>query len=375
MKTYLVTGGCGFIGSNYILDIIIDPNNFVINVDKLTYASNKLYLKTIENNKNYKFIKCDILNKRKIKKIIKKYKIDYCIHFAAESHVEKSFKNPNPFIKTNIIGTRNLLDSFKNNKNYTLRKFIHISTDEVYGSNKQENFYNKYIDLVLNNKKVIKTFNKLNKINEFKIENLKNYIFKNFIKSEDIFTETSPYNPTSPYSITKVCAEIICLYYAKTYNIPLIITRPCNNYGINQHPEKLIPKVFLACYKNEDIIVQGNGLQTRDFINVKDNINAINLLIEKGENLNIYNVCASNEQSVLNIINKIINYAKQNINKDLKSKIIQGKNRPIQDMQYKLDNSKIKSLGFKIETNFETEFINTLNYYNSNINLLLNAKF
>jgi len=343
MKTYLVTGGCGFIGSNYILNIISNPENFVINLDKLTYASNKKYLKSIQKYKNYKFIKGDICNTKLVEKIFKKYNINYVINFAAESHVDNSYLNPELFFKTNATGVKVLLDNIKKYwKDFSNRKFIQISTDEVYGSSLQ-------------------------------ITN-KNSSFNNINNIEKEFKETSLYNPSSPYAESKTCAEVLIKKYFKLYSLPIIIIRPTNNFGINQHPEKLIPKVFLACFNNKNVLIHGSGTQMRDFISVIDQINAINLLIQNGKVGEIYNISANNHISVIEIVNKIINFYKTNYNNNLKSQIEYVKDRPNQDLSYNLNSNKIKKLGFKITTNFEEELFKTLTYYYNNINLLKNAK-
>lgn len=329
MKTYLITGGYGFIGSNYILSLVNSPENFVINLDSLTYASNLKYLEKIGNYKNYHFIKGDICDEKLLDDIFTKYDIDYVVHFAAESHVDRSYTDKETFVKTNVYGTLNLLDTIKKYwKGKENKRFIYISTDEIYGSSKDD---------------------------------------KEFLEFE------KP-NPSSPYAYTKTVADLIASHYAKIYDLPIIVLRPSNNFGINQHPEKLIPKTLLACYKNEDIAIHGSGKQTRDFLSVNDNIRAINLLLEKGDLGETYNVCAKNEISVNALTEKIIKYYKNNYNKDLSTKLIFVKDRENQDFRYNLNCDKIKELGFTIKTDFESELYKTLDYYIQNIDILLNAK-
>lgn len=354
MKTYLITGGYGFIGSNYILKMIENPENYIINLDKLTYASNLKYLEKIEDYDNYLFINGDICDEKLVDEIFKTFNIDYVVHFAAESHVDRSYEYKLDFVKTNIYGTINLLDTIKKYwKNKEEKRFIHISTDEIYGSSISEN-------------------SELKKTKKYNKENLKNSLEN--IKTKEFYEFEKP-NPSSPYSYTKTVADLIAIHYANIYDLPIIVARPTNNYGINQHPEKLIPKTLLACFNNKPITIHGSGEQLRDFLNVNDNINAINLLIEKGEIGGTYNVCAKNEVSVLQVVKLITNYYKTKIDPNFVPKIEYIEDRPNQDLRYFLNCDKIKNLGFTINTNFETELENVLDYYIENIDLLINAKY
>jgi len=339
MKTYLITGGCGFIGSNYILKMVQNPDNYIINLDNLTYASNKNYLRNIEKYKNYKFIKGDICNQKVVEKIFKKYNIDYLINFAAESHVDRSYLDPSLFVKTNVLGVVNLLNICKNHwKDYSCHRFIQISTDEVYGSS------------------VTNTNKKQNKVSTE-------------------FYECDKLNPSSPYSSSKASAELIALSYFKCYNFPVIITRSSNNFGINQHPEKLIPKTFLSCIQNQKINVYGSGKQKRDWLSVNDNINAINLILEKGKIGEIYNISAKNPIENIEVIKKIIKYTQKNkLSKVTMKNITHVADRIAHDFEYNINNEKIKQLGFVTNNNFDEELFKTLDYYKNNINLLLDAK-
>lgn len=319
MKTILVTGGLGFIGLNYIKTMLKDDNFFIINLDKKTYASNDIKIK----NKNYKFFKGDICDKKIVKKIFKKFYIDYVVNFAAESHVDKSIENPRIFFKTNVLGTLNLLEisrQFWENE-FDKHRFIQISTDEVYGDSESEKF------------------------------------------------EESPLNPTSPYASSKASAELVVQTYIKTYNFPAIITRSSNNFGEFQFPEKLIPKFFMLSVLNKPLPLYSNNV--RDWLYVEDNINAINLALFKGKIGEIYNICANNLLTNKEITYKILDFVKNNINSKANSNLIVESNlRPTDDKIYRLNCEKIKKLGFKT-TNFNENFVKTLKFYSNNFNYLI----
>lgn len=323
MKTILVTGGCGFIGSNFIKHILKTNEYNIVNLDKLTYASNKSYLKDIEINKNYVFYKGDICDSKILNKIFKKHNIDYVVNFAAESHVDRSYAYSSLFIKTNVLGMVNLLDTCKKYwKNYENHRFIQISTDEVYGSTEKE------------------------------------------------CTEINNLNPSSPYSSSKASAELIALSYYKSFNFPVMITRSSNNFGQNQHPEKLIPKAFITLSCNESFYLYGHGNNLRDWLFVEDNINGIKLVLEKGKIGEIYNISAKNEISNNEIVKMIIDYVKLNINENANYDLIKYTNdRLAHDFRYNISNEKIKQeLGFKVSNNFKENLYKTLDYYKDNLN-------
>lgn len=321
MKTYLVTGGLGFIGLNFIKKILENNDNFVINLDKQTYASNSIKIK----DKNYKFIKGDICDRNIVDKIFKKNNIDFVVNFAAESHVDRSIENANQFYITNVLGTLNLLNIAKKywKNDLSNHRFIQISTDEVYGDSEIEKF------------------------------------------------ETSPLQPTSPYASSKASADLLVLSYIKTYNFPAMITRSSNNFGKYQFPEKLIPKFFVLSVLNKSLSLYFKN-HIRDWLYVEDNVNAINLVLNKGKVGEIYNICANNQMSNEEITLKIINFVKNNINQQSTEKLIAQSNvRLTDDKIYNINCDKIKSLGFKT-TNFDENLEKTLNFYKSNFDYLLN---
>lgn len=321
MKTYLVTGGLGFIGLNYILKGLENKDNFIINLDKKTYASNNINIK----NKNYKFYKGDICSKTLVEKIFKTHKIDYVINFAAESHVDRSFEDSEKFFKTNVLGVLNLLNICKKYWKNDLKnhRFIQISTDEVYGDSDEEKF------------------------------------------------ENSSLSPNSPYASSKASADLLVLSFIKSFSFPALITRSTNNFGAYQSPEKLIPKIFIESSLNKKLPLY-NKNHVRDWLYVEDNIKAINLVLNKGKIGEIYNISAKNQKTNLGICEKIIDYVKQNINPSANKNLITNEvNRLKDDKIYNINSDKIKSLGFTI-TDFETNFTSTLNFYKQNYNYLLN---
>ena len=306
----LITGGCGFIGSNFIRYFIKEHPDFkIINLDKLTYAGNLKNLKDIEKNKNYKFIKGDICNLELVKKLAKT--CDFIINFAAETHVDRSIKSSYEFIKTNIYGVWALLEATKNTK---IKKFIQISTDEVYGS----------------------------------IE-------------AGSFIETDSLSPSSPYSASKASADLLCNAYFKTYNVPVIIIRSVNNFGPYQYPEKVIPLFITNLLEKKKIPIYGDGQNIRDWIYVLDNIRAIDFILFKGKIGEIYNVSSGNEISNLDLANLIL----KKLNLD-SSFIKYIKDRPGHDIRYSLDSSKLKNLGFKLVYDFEKSLEATIDWYKEN---------
>jgi dTDP-glucose 4,6-dehydratase len=257
----LVTGGCGFIGSNFI-DYMISkyPKRYnILNVDCLTYAGNIENTNSFKDNPNYQFHRCDITNKSAMAYVFKNNEIDYIVNFAAESHVDRSITNPFEFINTNIVGTHILLEEARK---YSIRKFVQISTDEVYGS----------------------------------------------LGSEGYFTEETPISPNSPYSASKASADLLVKAYYETYELPINITRCSNNYGRYQHPEKLIPKIITNALRDIEIPVYGDGLNIRDWIHVEDHCEAIDLILHMGKFGEVYNIGSYNEMTNIDIVKAILKY-------------------------------------------------------------------
>ncbi|MBM6619088.1 dTDP-glucose 4,6-dehydratase [Bacillus suaedaesalsae] len=329
MKTYLVTGGAGFIGSNFVHYMLNKYSDIkIINVDLLTYAGNLENLKEVENNPNYRFVNADITNKDAIERIFAEEEIDFVVNFAAESHVDRSISDPEIFVKTNVIGTTNLLniakhnwligdDEFKEGK-----KFLHVSTDEVYGSLGETGF----------------------------------------------FTEDTPLDPHSPYSASKASSDLMAKAYHDTYKMPINITRCSNNYGPYQFPEKLIPLVINNCLNNTDIPVYGDGLNIRDWLYVEDHCKAIDMVINNGRLGEVYNIGGHNERTNIQIIKTIINYLNEKVNGNITEDLIKYvKDRKGHDRRYGIDPTKITNeLGWEPETKFEDGIIKTIEWYLSN---------
>ena len=313
MKKIIVTGGLGFIGSNLIN--ILQKKYFIINIDKVSYASN-------HNNidpyiKNYKFYKQDINNKIFIQNILKKYKPSIIFNLAAETHVDRSIDGPRQFIESNIIGVFNLLEAIRGyNKKI---KLIHVSTDEVYGDLK------------------------------------KNYKSK----------EEDSYNPSSPYSASKASGDLLIKSYIRTYKVPAVITNCCNNFGPNQYPEKLIPTIIYKILNKKSIPIYGKGENIREWIYVKDHCDALIKVAEKGVIGENYNIGSGITLNNIQIVKKIISIFK-NINYDrkVKSKILLVKDRPGHDLRYCLDSSKIKNnLKWQCKSNFDQKINETIIWY------------
>lgn len=362
MKTYLITGGAGFIGTNLIKKFKNKKCKLIV-LDKLSYAGKIENIQNEIDKKEIEFIKGDICNKKLLEKIFSKYDIDYVINLAAESHVDRSIKNSSIFFKTNMIGVQNLLEVCKkywkigeDKKFYPLykkgKKFLQISTDEVYGSLKRDYKIAKNIRL---NEEISKAI---------KIEKKIKVFGKNF------FDENSNLLPNSPYSSSKASADLIIRSYFTTYKLPVNITRCSNNYGFFQLPEKLIPLTINKILNGEKIPVYGDGTNVRDWIHVEDHINAINLVLKKGKIGEIYNVGAFNEIENINLVKIIIdtlakilkqkkyknlfNVNLQNINYDLINFV---KDRLGHDERYAIDPTKIiKELKWKAKKrNFKKE--------------------
>jgi len=322
MRNILITGGAGFIGSHLVKHFVKKYKNYnIINLDKLTYASNVHFLREINNFKNYTFVQADICNLNEIKEIFKNNKISSVIHLAAESHVDNSIENALEFAKTNILGTVNLLElSRKNWVNTSNNLFYHISTDEVFGS-----------------------------LNEY-----------------GIFDENSNYDPHSPYSASKASADHFVRAFFDTHKLPIIISNCSNNYGPNQHREKLIPTVINSLIKKSKIPVYGNGLNIRDWLYVEDHVEAIDMIFHNGTVGETYCIGGKNEMKNIDLIKLIIkefDYITQNKNSsvDLISFV---NDRLGHDYRYAIDISKIKNeLGWEPKTNINQGLRNTLNWY------------
>ena len=318
MKKIIVTGGLGFIGSN-LIDILIKKKFFVINLDKITYSSNFYNTKNFKNLKNYKFIKCDISDK-KILNILNKYKPSCIFNLAAETHVDRSIDNPDNFIKSNIVGVYNLLECFKNFSKRNKSKLVHISTDEVFGD-------------VLNG------------------------------RSSEIYQ----YKPSSPYAASKAASDHLVSSYVRTYKINAVITNCSNNYGPNQHPEKLIPKLIYNILKNKTLPIYGKGLNSREWIYVKDHCEALIKVYQKGKAGNFYNIGSNKNLSNLEVTKKLLKIAKNKIRIGKNVKINFVKDRPGHDVRYALNSNKIKKeLNWKPKINFSEGIKLTFDWYNKN---------
>lgn len=329
-KTILITGGAGFIGSNFIAYFVEKYSNVkLVNLDKLTYAGILFNLKEVKNHENYTFIKGDICDRNLIEHLFKKYNFTGVIHFAAESHVDNSIKSPNAFINTNVLGTFNLLDVAKNHwmlsphqvkENHTQSRFLNISTDEVYGT----------------------------------------------LGDEGLFSEQTPYAPNSPYSASKASSDFIARSYFHTYGLNVITTNCSNNYGSKQHDEKLIPTIIRKALKGEEIPIYGDGKNIRDWLYVEDHCKGIDLAFNKGLAGETYNIGGKNERNNLYIANTICDILDSVLpkSKSYKEQITFVNDRPGHDYRYAIDASKIENeLGWKAEENFESGIRKTIDWY------------
>ena len=328
MKTILVTGGAGFIGSNFVkLMLEKHPEYKIINIDALTYAGNLENLKDIDGNPNYEFIKVDIRDREKIEEIFKTNDIASVVNFAAESHVDRSIEEPEVFLTTNIIGTQVLLDTAKRYwkvnpsdkycKEYKSGvKFLQVSTDEVYGA----------------------------------------------LGETGMFVETMPLMPNSPYSASKASADMIVRAYNETFGMPVNITRCSNNYGPYQFPEKLIPLMINNCLKEKDLPVYGDGMQVRDWLHVSDHCSAIDTVLHKGKDGEVYNIGGNNEKANIEIVKLIIGTLGKT---EVLIKYV--KDRPGHDRRYAIDNTKITTeLGWEPAYTFEQGMKETIQWYLEN---------
>lgn len=335
MKNLLVTGSAGFIGSNFV-QYILDHSDIirVVNLDLLTYAGNLANLKNCENDKRYTFVRGDIRNRDLLKQLFVEYEIDTVVHFAAESHVDRSITEPEIFLSTNVLGTQALLDAAKDtwklepDNKYSREykedvRFLQVSTDEVYGA----------------------------------------------LGKEGMFTESTPLAPNSPYSASKASADMIVRAYNKTFGLPVNITRCSNNYGPYQFPEKLIPLMIHNAQNDKALPVYGDGMQVRDWLHVKDHCAAIWTVLQKGRVGEVYNVGGNNEKANIEIVRLIL----QQLGKP-ESLIEYVQDRPGHDRRYAIDNTKITTeLGWQPEYTFEQGIQETIEWYLQNLEWVENV--
>ena len=334
IKKILVTGGAGFIGSALIRKIIQTTDNVVINIDKLTYSGNLSSLESINNNRKYNFEKIDICDSKELRRVFQVCKPDIVIHLAAESHVDRSIDGPSEFIKTNIVGTFNLLEESKlywvsldKNRKSAFR-FLHVSTDEVFGDLKEKSSF---------------------------------------------FSEETSYDPSSPYSASKASSDHLVRAWNKTFGLPVLITNCSNNYGPFQFPEKLIPHMIISALQGRSLPIYGNGRQIRDWLYVDDHVNALLKVALEGNAGETYNIGGDNEienievvRMICKILDNLIPIQKKNLTSysDLISFV---KDRPGHDARYAIDSSKIKrKLGWQQFENFETGLQKTIKWYLNN---------
>ena len=321
MKKYLITGCAGFIGSNFVHYMLKKyPEILLVNLDKLTYAGNLENLKDVEGDPRHVFVQGDICDKELVESLFAKYDFDYVINFAAESHVDRSIKNPEIFVQSNVMGTVNLLQRAKeawydaDAKTWKEgKKYLQVSTDEVYGA----------------------------------------------LGAEGYFMETTPLCPHSPYSSSKASADMFVMAFHDTYGMPINITRCSNNYGPYQFPEKLIPLMINNCLSGKNLPVYGDGMQIRDWLYVEDHCAAIATVLEKGVVGEVYNIGGNNEKANIDIVKLIINSTGKS--EDL---IVHVKDRPGHDRRYAIDNTKITTqLGWAPKHTFETGMASTIEWY------------
>jgi dTDP-glucose 4,6-dehydratase len=333
MKNILLTGTAGFIGSNFVPYFLEKYSEYnLINLDLVTYAGNLENLKECESNPRYKFIKGDICNRELVEFIFNEYDIQGVIHFAAESHVDNSIKNPGIFVQTNVTGTFTLIDvayrywmdkpnAYK--KDYQNCRFHHISTDEVYGT----------------------------------------------LNETDLFTEDTPYAPNSPYSASKASSDMLVRSYQETYGLNTVITNCSNNYGPKQHKEKLIPTIIRKALAGESIPIYGDGKNIRDWLYVLDHCKGIDLVYHKGKAGNVYNIGGRNERTNLQIVDAITTILDEKVPKDTSYKelITFVEDRAGHDRRYAIDATKLeKELDWKADENFDSGIVKTIEWYLNN---------
>ena len=327
MKNVLVTGGCGFIGSNFIEYLANREEYHIVVLDKLTYAGNLKNLEAVDSLR-YTFINGDICNKKVLNELFEKYKFFAVFHFAAESHVDRSIDGPKQFIQTNIFGTFNLLEvsRFYMNKLDPEFKFIHVSTDEVYGD----------------------------------------------LNDDEFFKESTPYNPSSPYSASKASSDHLVKSWGRTYDLPVIVTNCSNNYGPYQFPEKLIPLMIINCLGWKPLPIYGNGQNVRDWVYVLDHCDAIKKIFRSGSVHETYNIGGGNELKNIEIVQTIcdiLNNIRPSKHGDYKKLISFVDDRPGHDFRYAIDSSKIQNdLGWEPKESFISGITKTISWYIENKN-------
>jgi dTDP-glucose 4,6-dehydratase len=322
MKTILVTGGAGFIGSHFIRYLRNKYEGLrIINADLLTYAGNPENLRGIEEDRRYTFVRADIRDKKAVRQLFERGPIDAVVNFAAQSHVDRSIAQPEAFLTTNVLGTQVLLEAarehWKSERSGVCdEKFVQVSTDEVYGA----------------------------------------------LDHSEPFSETMPLLPNNPYSASKASADLIVRAYHQTYGLPVCITRSCNNYGPCQFPEKLIPLVIVGCMNKQTLPVYGDGLQTRDWLHVADHCSAVDAVLQRGADGEIYNIGGGNRKTNIELVRMIVSILGGS------EELIQNvPDRPGHDRNYAVDDRKIrKTLGWKPVYAFEQGIRETIEWYKSN---------
>jgi len=311
--TILVTGGAGFIGANYVLSRLAKGSESIVVVDSLTYAGNLESLAPVENNDSFHFVKADITDADAMQQIFETHKPQAVVHFAAESHVDRSISGPRVFTETNVLGTQVLLDA---SRTQGVERFVMVSTDEVYGS----------------------------------------------LGKEGLFTESSPLKPSSPYSASKAAADLLALAYSHTYGLDVMVTRCSNNYGPLQFPEKLIPLMVINALHDEPLPVYGDGMQVRDWIHVLDHNAAVDAVLEKGKSGEVYNIGAENERANVDIVRHILKHL------DKPETLIRNvADRPGHDRRYAIDPTKIeRELGWKPAKDPKVALDETIDWYVNN---------